>query len=161
MVGTAVDTATEVALLAISAAAPGQGIPIYLILLLPSLFTAAMAMIDTLDGILMVSKTKHPSSPVLPPLPPLPLLPLLLSSLFLLSDRSAPLCRMSACMNLHHGVWLWRRRLLQLWAYGWAFVDPNRKLGYNIFGACPYCKARRFSLFAIHVCFLSLGPLPR
>ena len=60
MVGTAVDTATEVALLAISAAAPGQGIPIYLILLLPSLFTAAMAMIDTLDGILMVSKTKHP-----------------------------------------------------------------------------------------------------
>lgn len=51
----AVDTATEVALLAISAAAPGQGIPIYWILLLPSLFTAAMAMIDTLDGILMVS----------------------------------------------------------------------------------------------------------
>lgn len=50
----AVDTATEVALLAISAAAPGQGIPIYWILLLPSLFTAAMAMIDTLDGILMV-----------------------------------------------------------------------------------------------------------
>eukprot|EP01043_Picozoa_sp_COSAG02_P077198 COSAG02_NODE_16776_length_1056_cov_1.636364_2_plen_171_part_00 len=24
---------------------------------------------------------------------------------------------------------------MQLWAYGWAFVDPNRKLGYNIFGA--------------------------
>ena len=24
---------------------------------------------------------------------------------------------------------------VQLWAYGWAFVDPNRKLGYNIFGA--------------------------
>ena len=22
-----------------------------------------------------------------------------------------------------------------MWAYGWAFVDPNRKLGYNIFGA--------------------------
>ena len=71
--GLGFDTATEVALLAISAAAPGEGIPIYWILLLPSLFTAGMAMIDTLDGILM------------------------------------------------------------LWAYGWAFVDPGKKLGYNIF----------------------------
>ena len=40
--GLGFDTATEVALLAISAAAPGEGIPIGLILLLPSLFTAGM-----------------------------------------------------------------------------------------------------------------------
>ena len=70
--GLGFDTATEVALLAISAAAPGQGLPLPLIMLLPALFTAGMALIDTLDGILM------------------------------------------------------------LWAYGWAFVDPQKKLGYNI-----------------------------
>ena len=52
--GLGFDTATEVALLAISAAAPGEGIPIGLIMLLPSLFTAGMALVDTLDGILML-----------------------------------------------------------------------------------------------------------
>lgn len=52
--GLGFDTATEVALLAISASAAGQHLPAPLILLLPLLFASGMCLIDTLDGILMI-----------------------------------------------------------------------------------------------------------
>jgi high-affinity nickel-transport protein len=52
--GLGFDTATEVGLLGISAAAATQGLPIWSILLFPLLFTAGMCLIDTLDGILML-----------------------------------------------------------------------------------------------------------
>jgi high-affinity nickel-transport protein len=52
--GLGFDTATEVALLGISAAAATQGLPIWSILLFPLLFTAGMCLVDTADGILML-----------------------------------------------------------------------------------------------------------
>jgi high-affinity nickel-transport protein len=52
--GLGFDTATEVGLLGISAAAATQGLPIWSILLFPLLFTAGMCLIDTADGILML-----------------------------------------------------------------------------------------------------------
>jgi high-affinity nickel-transport protein len=52
--GLGFDTATEVGLLGISAAAATQGLPIWSIMLFPLLFTAGMCLIDTADGILMV-----------------------------------------------------------------------------------------------------------
>lgn len=52
--GLGFDTATEIALLSISAASAMQGIPVLTILLLPLAFTASMTLIDTLDGILML-----------------------------------------------------------------------------------------------------------
>ncbi len=52
--GLGFDTATEVGLLGISAAAGTQGLPIWSILIFPLLFTAGMCLIDTADGILMV-----------------------------------------------------------------------------------------------------------
>ncbi|CAN5128952.1 HoxN/HupN/NixA family nickel/cobalt transporter [soil metagenome] len=52
--GLGFDTASEVGLLSISAASGVSGIPIWEILLLPMAFTAGMALIDTLDGILML-----------------------------------------------------------------------------------------------------------
>ena len=70
--GLGFDTATEIALLAISAAAASKGLPFYSVLVFPALFTAGMSLVDTTDGILMLG------------------------------------------------------------AYGWAFLNPLRKLFYNI-----------------------------
>ena len=53
--GLGFDTATEVALLGISAAAAAKGMSIWSIMLFPALFTAGMSLIDTTDGILMLS----------------------------------------------------------------------------------------------------------
>lgn len=66
------DTATEIALLGISATNAVQGTPIASILVMPALFTAGMTLVDTTDSLLMVR------------------------------------------------------------AYGWALVEPVRKLRYNI-----------------------------
>ncbi|MEI1375460.1 HoxN/HupN/NixA family nickel/cobalt transporter [Nostoc sp. UHCC 0926] len=52
--GLGFDTATEVALLGISANQATLGLPIWSILLFPALFTAGMSLIDTTDGILML-----------------------------------------------------------------------------------------------------------
>lgn len=52
--GLGFDTATEVGLLGISAAAATQGLPIWSILIFPLLFTAGMCLLDTADGILML-----------------------------------------------------------------------------------------------------------
>ncbi|MEJ8800250.1 HoxN/HupN/NixA family nickel/cobalt transporter [Trinickia caryophylli] len=70
--GVGFDTATEIALLGISATNAAQGTPIASILVMPALFTAGMTLVDTTDSLLMVR------------------------------------------------------------AYGWALVDPMRKLRYNI-----------------------------
>ncbi|MDE2074278.1 MAG: HoxN/HupN/NixA family nickel/cobalt transporter [Alphaproteobacteria bacterium] len=70
--GLGFDTATEIGVLAISAAASAHGLPLASILVFPALFTAGMALLDTADSALMVG------------------------------------------------------------AYGWAFVDPGRKLYYNL-----------------------------
>ncbi len=52
--GLGFDTATEVGLLGISAAAATQGLPIWSIMIFPLLFTAGMCLLDTADGILML-----------------------------------------------------------------------------------------------------------
>src|SRR5437764_6809023 len=52
--GLGFDTASEVALLGISAAAGGAGMPIYYVLLFPLLFAAGMSLVDTTDSILML-----------------------------------------------------------------------------------------------------------
>jgi nickel/cobalt transporter (NiCoT) family protein len=52
--GLGFDTATEVGLLGISATQAAKGLPIWAILLFPTLFTAGMALIDTADSILML-----------------------------------------------------------------------------------------------------------
>ncbi len=52
--GLGFDTASEVALLGISATAAGAGMPIGYVLLLPLLFTAGMTLVDTTDGVLML-----------------------------------------------------------------------------------------------------------
>jgi len=70
--GLGFDTATEIGVLGISAAAAGSGLPIWFILIFPALFTAGMSLVDTLDSTFMSG------------------------------------------------------------AYGWAFVDPGRKLYYNL-----------------------------
>ena len=70
--GLGFDTATEVALLGISAAEASKGMPVWCVLIFPALFTAGMALVDTTDGILMLG------------------------------------------------------------AYGWAFLNPIRKLFYNL-----------------------------
>lgn len=70
--GLGFDTATEVALLGISATEASKGLPIWSILVFPALFTVGMALVDTTDGILMLG------------------------------------------------------------AYGWAFLNPLRKLYYNL-----------------------------
>ena len=51
--GLGFDTATEIGLLGISAAAATQGLRVWWILLFPALFTAGMCLVDTADGILM------------------------------------------------------------------------------------------------------------
>jgi high-affinity nickel-transport protein len=52
--GLGFDTATEVGVLGISAAAGTQGLPIWSILIFPMLFTAGMCLVDTADGLLML-----------------------------------------------------------------------------------------------------------
>jgi high-affinity nickel-transport protein len=52
--GLGFDTATEVGLLGISAAAATNGLPIWSILVFPALFTAGMALVDSTDSILML-----------------------------------------------------------------------------------------------------------
>lgn len=52
--GLGFDTATEIGLLAISAATAAKGLPIWSIMVFPTLFTAAMSLVDTSDSILMV-----------------------------------------------------------------------------------------------------------
>ncbi|MHC2518985.1 HoxN/HupN/NixA family nickel/cobalt transporter [Bradyrhizobium diazoefficiens] len=52
--GLGFDTASEIGLLGISAAQGSAGLPIWSILIFPALFTAAMSLIDTTDGILMI-----------------------------------------------------------------------------------------------------------
>lgn len=52
--GLGFDTATEVGVLGISAAAATQGLPIWSILIFPLLFTAGMCLLDTADGLLML-----------------------------------------------------------------------------------------------------------
>src|ERR1700681_573336 len=47
-------TATEIGLLGISAAEASRGLPIWSIMVFPALFTAAMSLVDTSDGILML-----------------------------------------------------------------------------------------------------------
>ena len=52
--GLGFDTATEVALLGVSAAAAAKGLSVEAMAVFPTLFTAGMTLIDTTDGILMV-----------------------------------------------------------------------------------------------------------
>ena len=52
--GLGFDTATEVAMLGISATQAGQGMSIWSIMVFPALFTAGMSLIDTTDGVLMI-----------------------------------------------------------------------------------------------------------
>jgi nickel/cobalt transporter (NiCoT) family protein len=52
--GLGFDTATEVALLAISAKAAAKGISVSSIMVFPALFAAGMTLVDTSDGILML-----------------------------------------------------------------------------------------------------------
>jgi high-affinity nickel-transport protein len=52
--GLGFDTATEIALLGISAAEAAKGMPIWSIMAFPALFTAGMALVDTADSVLMV-----------------------------------------------------------------------------------------------------------
>ncbi len=52
--GLGFDTATEVALLGISAAEASHGLGIWSILVFPALFTAGMSLVDTADGVLML-----------------------------------------------------------------------------------------------------------
>ncbi|WP_207907524.1 HoxN/HupN/NixA family nickel/cobalt transporter [Celerinatantimonas diazotrophica] len=52
--GLGFDTATEVGLLAISAASSSHGLPLSSILIFPALFAAGMALIDSVDNVIMV-----------------------------------------------------------------------------------------------------------
>lgn len=52
--GLGFDTATEVALLGISATQAAQGISIWSIMVFPALFAAGMSLVDTTDGVLML-----------------------------------------------------------------------------------------------------------
>ncbi|MDE2026838.1 MAG: HoxN/HupN/NixA family nickel/cobalt transporter, partial [Patescibacteria group bacterium] len=52
--GLGFDTASEIALLSISATTGASGLPIWTVILLPLAFTAGMALIDSLDGLLML-----------------------------------------------------------------------------------------------------------
>ncbi len=52
--GLGFDTATEVALLGISATQAAQGVSIWSIMVFPALFAAGMSLVDTTDGVLML-----------------------------------------------------------------------------------------------------------
>ena len=53
--GLGFDTATEIGLLSISATQVAHGMSLWSMLIFPALFTAGMALVDTIDGIFMVS----------------------------------------------------------------------------------------------------------
>jgi nickel/cobalt transporter (NiCoT) family protein len=53
--GLGFDTATEVALLGISATEAAKGVSIWSIMIFPALFAAGMSLVDTSDGVLMLS----------------------------------------------------------------------------------------------------------
>lgn len=53
--GLGFDTATEISVLGISATQAAQGVSIWAILVFPTLFAAGMTLVDTTDGILMLS----------------------------------------------------------------------------------------------------------
>ncbi len=52
--GLGFDTATEIGVLGISAAGASSGISIWSIMVFPALFASGMALVDTLDNVLMV-----------------------------------------------------------------------------------------------------------
>ena len=52
--GLGFDTATEIALLAISAAGASKGLPLWSVLVFPTLFAAGMSLVDTADNVLML-----------------------------------------------------------------------------------------------------------
>jgi high-affinity nickel-transport protein len=52
--GLGFDTATEIGVLGISATQAGKGMPVWSILVFPTLFTAGMALVDSTDSILML-----------------------------------------------------------------------------------------------------------
>ena len=52
--GLGFDTATEIALLGISAAEAARGLPIWSIMVFPALFTAGMSLVDTADNVFML-----------------------------------------------------------------------------------------------------------
>ena len=52
--GLGFDTATEIALLGLSATQAGQGMSIWSIMVFPALFAAGMSLVDTTDGVLML-----------------------------------------------------------------------------------------------------------
>ena len=52
--GLGFDTATEIGLLGISAAEASRGLPVWSIMVFPTLFTAGMSLIDSTDGVLML-----------------------------------------------------------------------------------------------------------
>jgi high-affinity nickel-transport protein len=52
--GLGFDTATEIALLGISGAEASRGLSVWSIMVFPALFTAAMSLVDTSDGIMML-----------------------------------------------------------------------------------------------------------
>jgi nickel/cobalt transporter (NiCoT) family protein len=52
--GLGFDTATEIALIGISAMQVAKGMPVWSMLVFPALFTSGMALVDTTDGVLMV-----------------------------------------------------------------------------------------------------------
>jgi high-affinity nickel-transport protein len=52
--GLGFDTASEVALLSMTGSSSAKAIPVVAVMLLPIAFTAAMSLVDTLDGILML-----------------------------------------------------------------------------------------------------------
>jgi high-affinity nickel-transport protein len=52
--GLGFDTATEIALLGVSAAAAAHGLSVWSTLVFPALFTAGMSLIDTTDGVVML-----------------------------------------------------------------------------------------------------------
>lgn len=52
--GLGFDTASEVGILALAATGGANGMPVYLVLLLPLLFVAGMSLVDTTDGVAML-----------------------------------------------------------------------------------------------------------
>lgn len=52
--GTGFDTATEIGVLGISAASASSGMSVWSIMIFPALFASGMALVDTLDNLLMV-----------------------------------------------------------------------------------------------------------
>ena len=53
--GLGFDTASEMALFAMAVLAAGKGLPIWVVLILPLVFSAGMVLVDTLDGVVMLS----------------------------------------------------------------------------------------------------------